>query len=407
MATKELTKYTFIWEGKDKSGNTSQGKVEAENLSAAKAMLRSQNIAVKKLRKQSSFGFFSKANKPIKPLDIAFFTRQVATMMRAGVPLLQGLDIVANGIEKNKMKAMIKQIKADVNGGLDFSTALAKFPEQFDDLFCSLIAAGEKSGSLEQMLDRLATYKEKIESLKAKIKKALTYPAAVVVVGIVVSAILLVKVVPQFENVFKSFGADLPAFTKFVIGLSEVAQEWWFIALIAAIIGGVLFKKARANSQSFADSVDRAMLKIPVIGQILHNAIIARFASTLATTFAAGVPLVNALDSAAGAAGNVVYRKAIYQIRDGVSTGQSLQSAVNITGVFPNMMVQMIAIGEEAGSLDMMLTKIAEFYEEQVDNAVDNLSSLIEPLIMAVLGVLVGGLVIAMYLPIFQLGAVV
>jgi type IV pilus assembly protein PilC len=407
MATKELTKYTFVWEGKDKSGNKSQGKIEAENLSAAKAILRNQNIAVKKLRKESSLGLFSNANKPIKPLDIAFFTRQVATMMKAGVPLLQGLDIVAGGIEKNKMKAMIKQVKSDVNGGLDFSTALSKFPEQFDSLFCSLVAAGEKSGSLEQMLDRLATYKEKIESLKAKIKKALTYPAAVVVVGIVVAAILLVKVVPQFETVFEGFGADLPAFTKFVIGLSEVAQEWWFVVFIAIGAIGVAFNKARSRSQAFSDSVDRAILKIPVIGQILHNAIIARFASTLATTFAAGVPLVNALDSAAGAAGNVVYRKAIYQIRDGVSTGQSLQSAVNITGVFPNMMVQMISIGEEAGSLDLMLTKIAEFYEEQVDNAVDNLSSLIEPLIMAILGVLVGGLVIAMYLPIFQLGNVV
>ncbi|WP_372835811.1 type II secretion system F family protein, partial [Pontibacterium sp.] len=344
---------------------------------------------------------------PIKPLDIAFFTRQMATMMKAGVPLLQGLEIVSNGTEKNKLKDMIKSIRNDVNGGVDFSAALSKFPQYFDDLFCNLVSAGEQSGALEQMLDRLATYKEKVESLKAKIKKALTYPTAVVVVGIIVSAILLVKVVPMFESLFKGFGADLPAFTKFVVSLSDVAQEWWHLAFLIVGVGAYLFKKAKTRSQKFADAVDRAMLKIPVIGQILHNAAIARFSRTLATTFAAGVPLVNALESAAGAAGNVVYRNAILQIRNGVSTGQSLQNAINMTGVFPNMAVQMISIGEEAGSLDLMLTKVADYYEEAVDNAVDNLSSLLEPMIMVILGVLVGGLVIAMYLPIFQMGAAI
>jgi type IV pilus assembly protein PilC len=257
------------------------------------------------------------------------------------------------------------------------------------------------------MLDRVATYKEKLESLKAKIKKALTYPTAVIIIGLIVSAILLVKVVPQFQDVFKNFGADLPAFTLFVIGLSEIAQKWWWVVLLGAAVGGYIFSKIHLKSKKFRDAVDKAILKIPVIGGILHNASIARFARTLATTFAAGVPLVNALESAAGASGNAIYRDAILQIRNGVSTGQSLNNAVIMTGVFPNMTVQMIAIGEEAGSLEMMLEKVADFYEELVDNAVDNLSSLLEPLIMAVLGVLVGGLVIAMYLPIFQLGNVV
>ncbi len=404
---KEAKLQTFIWQGKDKSGNKSKGKVDAPNASIAKAQLRKQGILPSKVVKERGASLFSTKSKPIKPVDIAFFTRQVATMLKSGVPLLQGLEITAGGVEKDKLKDIIYGIKNDVNGGIDFSSALAKYPEYFDDLYCSLVSAGEQSGALEQMLDRVATYKEKLESLKAKIKKALTYPTAVIIVGLVVSAILLVKVVPQFQDVFQSFGADLPAFTLFVIGLSEVAQKWWWIALIAFAAAGFTFKKIHQRSKKFRDSVDKAMLKIPVIGGILHNASIARFSRTLATTFAAGVPLVNALDSAAGASGNALYRDAIIQIRNGVSTGQSLQNAVTMTGVFPNMTVQMIAIGEEAGSLEMMLEKVADFYEELVDNAVDNLSSLLEPLIMAVLGVLVGGLVIAMYLPIFQLGQVV
>ncbi|MEM5534997.1 type II secretion system F family protein [Neptuniibacter pectenicola] len=403
----EAKLHTFTWQGKDKSGNASKGKVDATNIAMAKAQLRKQGILPSKVAKERGASLFSAKGKPIKPVDIAFFTRQVATMLKSGVPLLQGLDITAGGVEKDKLKDIIYGIKNDVNGGLDFSTALTKYPEHFDDLYCSLVSAGEQSGALEQMLDRIATYKEKLESLKAKIKKALTYPTAVIIVGIVVSAILLVKVVPQFQSVFNSFGADLPAFTLFVIHLSDIAQQWWWIVLIAVALGGYAFSKARLKSKKFRDAVDKAMLKIPVIGQILHNASIARFSRTLATTFAAGVPLVNALDSAAGASGNALYRDAILQIRNGVSTGQSLKDAVTMTGIFPNMTVQMIAIGEEAGSLEMMLEKVADFYEELVDNAVDNLSSLLEPLIMAVLGVLVGGLVIAMYLPIFQLGNVV
>ena len=406
-AKKEKKKLTFQWEGKDRSGNRSKGKIDAENVAIAKSLLRKQGINPNKVSKQSSMSLLGNKNKPIKPLDIAFFTRQMATMMKSGVPLLQGLEIVANGTEKVKLKELTYDIRNEVNGGSDFSTALSRHPKYFDELTCSLVRAGEQSGALETMLDRIATYKEKIESLKAKIKKAMTYPAAVVAVGIIVSAILLVKVVPQFQDIFRSFGADLPAFTLFVIGLSDLAQQYWFFALIGFVMLGFGFTKLMEKSQKFHDAVDRFVLKIPVLGAILYKAAIARFARTLSTTFAAGVPLVAALDSASGAAGNVVFRTAIIQIRNGVSTGQSLQNATNMTGIFPAMVTQMIAIGEEAGSLDTMLDKIASFYEEEVDNAVDNLSSLLEPLIMVVLGTLVGGLVIAMYLPIFQLGNVV
>lgn len=407
MAAKEKKQVTFQWQGKDKSGNASKGKIDAPDIATAKALLRKQGILPKKVAKEASFSFFGNKNKPIKPVDIAYFTRQVATMMKSGVPLLQGLDIVANGADKEQLKGLIYKVRNSVNGGQDFAKSLAAHPKYFDDLYCSLVEAGEQSGALETMLDRIATYKEKVESLKAKIKKAMTYPIAVLIVGIIVSAILLVKVVPSFKDIFASFGAELPAFTLFVLKLSDYAQSYWFIALIAVILSGYGFARLRRTSEAFSDWVDRTMLKLPVFGDILNKAAIARFARTLATTFAAGVPLVNALDSAAGAAGNVVYRNAIIQIRNGVSTGQSLQNAVNMTGVFPNMTSQMIAIGEESGSLDMMLDKVASFYEEEVDNAVDNLSSLMEPMIMAILGVLVGGLVIAMYLPIFQLGNVV
>ncbi|GAA0788647.1 type II secretion system F family protein [Marinobacterium sediminicola] len=405
-AKKTPNKFTFVWQGKDKSGNTSKGKIDADSLATAKALLRKQGIKPNKVQKERS-SLFSAKNKPIKPVDIGYFIRQLATMMKAGVPLLQAMEIVANGTEKDKLKKMIYTIRDDVNSGSDLSQSLERHPEHFDDLVCSLVHAGEQSGALETILDRIATYKEKVESLKKKIKKALTYPIAVIIVGIIVSAILLVKVVPQFEHVFQGFGADLPAFTQWVIGLSEWMQEWWFVGMVGMAAIGFGFTKARANSKQFSDFVDRAVLRMPIFGPILHKAAIARFTRTLATTFAAGVPLVEALDSAAGAAGNVVYEDAILQIRNGVSTGQSLQNAINMTGVFPAMAVQMVSIGEEAGSLDMMLDKVASFYEEEVDNAVDNLSSLIEPMIMSILGVLVGGLVIAMYLPIFQLGNVV
>ena len=403
---KTETLITFEWQGKDKSGNQSKGKIDAVNLAAAKATLVRQGLRPSKITKERKSLFGSK-DKPIKPLDIAFFTRQMATMMKSGVPMLKALEIVAGGAEKNKLKKLIYDIRGDVNSGLDFSQALAKHPQFFDELYTSLISAGEQSGALETMLDRIATYKEKMESLKAKIKKALTYPITVIIVAVVVTAILLVKVVPVFENVFGSFGADLPAFTMFVVNLSYLAQDWWFILLIFFIGSGWGFKQAHLRSEKLRNAVDRALLKMPVFGNVLYEAGLARFARTLATTFAAGVPLVQALDSCAGASGNVVFRESIYQIRNGVAGGQSLQNAINMTGVYPPMVVQMVAIGEEAGSLEQMLDKVAAFYEESVDNTVDNLSSLIEPLIMVVLGVLVGGLVVAMYLPIFQLGNVV
>jgi type IV pilus assembly protein PilC len=403
---KDEKQFTFAWQGRDKSGNISKGKIDAADLASAKALLRRQGINPHKMKREGS-GLFSSRNAAIKAVDIAYFIRQMATMMKAGVPLLQALDLVGNGSEKVKLKKLIYEIRSDVNGGLEFAVALSRHPDHFDDLVCSLVHAGEQSGALETMLDRIATYKEKTESLKKKIKKAMTYPLAVIAVGVIVSAILLVKVVPQFEQVFSSFGADLPAFTRLIIDLSEWMQKWWFVCLLIFVALVFGFAKLRAKSEKFSDMVDRAVLRIPVFGGILHKAAVARFARTLATTFAAGVPLVEALDSAAGAAGNVVYRNAIIQIRNGVSTGQAMQHAVQMTGVFPVMTIQMIAIGEEAGSLDHMLDRIATFYEEDVDNAVDNLSSLLEPLIMVVLGVLVGGLVIAMYLPIFQLGQVV
>jgi type IV pilus assembly protein PilC len=406
MATKQVKLQTFVWQGRDKSGNVTKGKLDAANVATARAQLRRQGITPKKVGKES-ISIFSNRSKAIKPLDIAFFTRQMATMLKSGVPLLQSLEIVAGGSEKDKMKKMLYDIRNDVSGGSDFSTALSKFPIFFDNLYCNLVKAGEQSGALDAMLDRIATYKEKIEALKAKIRKAMTYPAAVVVVGIIVTAILLVKVVPVFEELFTSFGADLPAFTRFVVTLSEAAQKWWFVVLLGIALFGYLFQSSHRKSQKFRDFIDRSVLKIPVLGKILHKAAIARFARTLATTFSAGVPLVEALDSAAGAVGNVVYRNAIIQIRNGVSTGQSLKNAIEMTGIFPNMTIQMIGIGEEAGSLEMMLDKVAEFYEREVDDAVDSLSSLMEPMIMVVLGTLVGGLVIAMYLPIFQLGNVV
>ena len=398
--------FTFEWTGRDKSGNVSKGKIDAKDLATAKATLRKQGIVPQKITKER-VSLFSAKDKPIKPADIAFFTRQMATMMKSGVPMLKALEIVAGGAEKNKLKKLIYDVRSDVNSGLDFSTSLAKHPEYFDDLYCSLVAAGEQSGALETMLDRIATYKEKMESLKAKIKKALTYPITVIIVAVVVTAILLVKVVPVFESVFGSFGADLPAFTKFVVNLSYAAQDWWFVLLIFFVATGFGFRQALVRSEKFRDAVDRALLKLPVFGDVLYEAGLARFARTLATTFAAGVPLVQALDACAGASGNVVFRESIYQIRNGVAGGQSLQNAINMTGVYPNMVVAMVSIGEEAGSLETMLDKVAAFYEESVDNTVDNLSSLLEPLIMVVLGVLVGGLVVAMYLPIFQLGNVV
>ncbi len=396
----------FVWTGTDRNGRKSQGEVSAASKALAQAQLRKQGINAKSVKKKAK-PLFSFGGKKIKPADIAIFTRQMATMMRAGVPLVQSFDIVSEGVDNPTMKTLVTEIKDEVSAGGGFAASLARHPKYFDELFCSLVGSGEDSGTLEVMLDRIATYKEKTEALKAKIKKAMTYPAAVVVVAIVVTGILLVKVVPQFAETFSSFGSDLPAFTLFVLGISETMQEWWFIVLLGLFAAGWAYSQAILRSKSFRDSVDRLALKLPIVGGIVHDSVVARFSRTLSTTFAAGVPLVEALDSTAGAAGNAVYARAVRQIRDDVTSGTSLYQAIRSTGLFPSMLLQMTSIGEESGSLDEMLAKVADQYEAQVDNAVDSLSSLMEPIIMSILGVLVGGLMIAMYLPIFMLGSVI
>lgn len=397
---------TFVWEGTDRQGRKTKGEIDSSTPAVAKAELRRQGINATKVKKKAK-SLFSSGGGSVKPADIALFTRQMATMMRAGVPLVQSFEIVADGSDKPKLAALIRSIRDDVAGGSSFASALRKHPLFFDDLFCNLVEAGEQSGALETMLDRIATYKEKTESLKAKVKKAMTYPIAVLVVAFVVTGILLIYVVPQFEQVFAGFGAELPAFTQMVINLSEFVQAWWFIILAGIIATAVGFTMAKRRSEKLRRALDRISLKAPIAGNIIEKSAVARFSRTLSTTFAAGVPLVDALNSVAGSTGNSVYVDAVYKVRDDVSTGQQLNFSMKSTGVFPNMVIQMVAIGEEAGALDAMLDKAATYYEEQVDNLVDNLTALMEPMIMAVLGVLVGGLIIAMYLPIFQLGAVV
>jgi type IV pilus assembly protein PilC len=396
---------TFVWHGTDKQGRKSKGEITSTTPAIAKAELRRQGIFATKVRKKSIR--LSLGGGSVKPGDIALFTRQMATMMRAGIPLVQSFDIVADGVDKQKLAELIRHVRTDVSAGNSFASAIRKHPNQFDELFCNLVDAGEQSGALEQMLERIATYKEKTESLKAKVRKAMTYPIAVLFVAVIVSGILLVKVVPQFEQVFKGFGAELPAFTQMVIHFSEFAQAYWLILLVGIIGIGIAFSQIHKRSRGFREAMDRLVLKMPVAGNIIEKSAVARYARTLSTTFAAGVPLVDALNSVAGSTGNSVYVKAVYRIRDDVSTGQQLNFSMRNTKVFPNMINQMVAIGEEAGALDDMLDKSAQYYEEQVDNAVDSLTSLMEPVIMSVLGILVGGLIVAMYLPIFQLGAVV
>ena len=402
---KEEKLYPFKWEGKDRKGTKVTGEIQGSNAALIKTQLRKQGILVTKINKKSSL--FGKRQKKIKPLDIAFFTRQLATMMESGVPIIQAFDIIVEGAENPRFAKLISEIKTDVAAGNTLASSLAKHPQYFDDLFCNLVDSGEQSGRLEALLDRIATYKEKTEALKAKIKKAMTYPVSVVIVAIVVTAIMLLKVVPQFQSVFDGFGAELPAFTLMVIGLSEGLQEWWFVILIALIAIGYVYGKAHVKSKRSRDAEDRALLKAPVVGQILYEAAVARFARTLSTTFAAGVPLVEALDSVAGAAGNVVFYNATMRIKEDVSAGSQLNFSMRSTNIFPSLAVQMAGIGEESGALDEMLEKVATYYEDQVDNKVDNLTTLLEPMIMCVLGVLVGGLIVAMYLPIFQLGNVV
>ena len=403
--TAVATSTPFLWEGTDRNGKKVKGKSMAADEAQVRADLRRQGVVPSKIRKQSK-GLLSGGGK-ITTADIAIFSRQLATMIAAGIPLVQAFEIVGNGHENAAMQKLILTIKSDVEGGSALAEALAKHPLYFDDLFVNLVESGEQAGALESLLDKIATYKEKTEAIKKKIKKALTYPAAVLVVAVVVTVILLIFVIPSFEDLFKGFGADLPTFTRMVIDLSAfVRSQGIFLAMIVGgAIGSFIYFKKR--SRPFRHFLDRMMLKTPVIGPILQKAAIARYARTLSTMFAAGVPLVEALESVAGATGNIVYEQAVMQMRDEVATGQRLQTAMEKTDLFPNMVVQMIAVGEESGSLDDMSGKVADFFEEDVDNAVDNLSSLLEPMIMAILGVLVGGLVVAMYLPIFKLGAVV
>ena len=396
----------FVWSGTDRNGRKSKGEVLATSAAIARVQLRKQGVVAKSVKKKSK-PLFTFGAKKIKAADIAIFTRQLATMMKAGVPLVQAFDIVAEGTDHEKMRELIMTVRTDVSSGTGLAGALEKHPAHFDELFCSLVASGENSGTLEVMLDRVATYKEKTEALKAKIKKALTYPIAVIVVAIVVTGILLVKVVPQFAETFQSFGSDLPGFTLFVLRISDWVQSWWFIMLLGFFAAGYAFSQAKRRSKRFADGIDAVALKLPIIGSVVHDAVIARFSRTLSTTFAAGVPLVDALESTAGAAGNAIYAQGIRRIRDDVTSGTSLALSIRTTGLFPSMLLQMTAIGEESGSLDDMLGKVADHYEAAVDNAVDSLSSLMEPMIMSILGVLVGGLMIAMYLPIFMLGSVI
>lgn len=405
-APKTSVSNVYIYKGIDKKGNKIQGEINGISTAIVKAQLLKQGISAKTVTKKPK-PLFGSGKKSIKAADIAVFSRQMATMMKAGVPLVQAFDIVADGLENPSLRDMVLTIRDDVASGSGFAPSLRKHPKHFDDLFCNLVEAGEQSGALETMLDRIATYKEKTEALKAKIKKALTYPIAVIVVAIVVTGILLVKVVPQFAATFSSFGANLPAFTLFVLHLSELAQKWWFLILLGMGGSVFLFKEAVRRSPSFAFIVDKYMLKIPIVGKILYLSVMARFARTLATTFAAGVPLIDALTSVAGAAGNRIYSEAIIKVREDVSTGIQLNTALRTRNLFPTLLVQMSAIGEESGALDEMLDKVAVYYEEAVDNMVDSLTSLLEPMIMSVLGVLVGGLMIAMYLPIFQIGQVV
>ncbi len=406
MATTIATKaQTFVWRGKNRNGKKQKGEIVARSPAMARAELRNKGIIANKLRKKTA-PLFSQS-KRITAKDITIFTRQMATMLIAGIPLVQAFDIVSKGLTNPKMQSLVFEIKTKIEGGATFAESIDGYPKYFNRLYCSLVDAGENSGSLDIMLDKIATYKEKIESLKGKIKKALFYPSAVIAVAILVTAALLIFVVPQFEKLFKGFGADLPALTQLILDLSAFFQQYWWI-IFAAMAGTViLFFKAVRRYEKLARLIDRIVLKLPILGSILQKSAIARFSRTLAITFAAGVPLVDALKTVAGSTGNFVYYDATMAIRDQVTNGQQMHQSMQEVNCFPSMVVQMVAIGEESGSLETMLTKVADFHEEEVDNAVDSLSSLLEPLIMVILGGLVGTLVIAMYLPIFKIGSVI
>lgn len=404
-APKAEKAYIYTWEGADRHGKRVKGESRAASLALVRADLRRQGINPLKVKKKPTALFTSK--KKITPGDIAVFSRQLATMMESGVPLVQAFDIVGRGHNNPAMQDLILAVKADVEGGTALAEALAKHPLYFDDLFCNLVRAGEAAGVLEDLLDKIATYKEKTESIKGKIKKALFYPAAVIIVAILVTVLIMLFVIPQFESLFASFGGDLPAFTKMVIAISKWMTSYWWLLLLGVVGAVYTFSFSFKRSRKMRQQIDKITLQIPIIGNIIHKATIARFSRTLATMFAAGVPLVEALESVAGATGNIVYSDSVMRMREDVATGQSLQLTMKQQQLFPHMVIQMVAIGEESGSLDHMLSKVADFYEEEVDNAVDALSSLMEPFIMVIIGTLVGGLVVAMYLPIFKMASVV
>ena len=400
---KELETYTY--KGLNRRGQKTDGEIKGTSIAEVKALLRQQGITPSGVKKKpkSLFGDGSK----ITALDIAIVTRQIATMLGAGVPLVQSIDLIANGSENKSLRTLMQKISVKVQAGLPLSETLREHKKYFDDLYCDLVKSGEASGALDRIFDRLATYKEKAEALKSKIKKAMFYPAAVIVVAAIVTSILLIFVVPQFAQIFAGFGAELPAFTLFVLGISEMMQAYWWLVLGILIAAFFIIKKIYGNNLAFRTWADGLIIRLPIIGSILNKAAVARYARTLSTTFAAGVPLIEALESAAGASGNEVYKNAILFIREEVSSGNQMHLAMKQTDQFPEMVISMVSIGEETGALDSMLSKVANIYEQEVDDAVDGLTALLEPLIMAVLGVVIGGLIIAMYLPIFQLGDIV
>jgi len=397
----------FIWQGVNRKGKKISGELSAPSLMALKAQLRKQGITPGKVKKKAKPLFGMSGEKAITQGDIAAITRQISTMLGAGVPLVQTIEMIGKGHDNVKMQRLLAEIGNKLQAGLPLSECLREHPLHFDGLYCDLVHSGEQSGALETIYDRIATYKEKAEILKAKIKKAMTYPIAVLVVAGIVTSILLIFVVPIFAEIFASFGAELPAFTLLVMQISEIMQAYWYIGLAAIFSAFYMFRKVHRSSQSFRDKVDKNILKVPVVGDILKKAAVARYARTLSTTFAAGVPLPDALQSAAGASGNAVFRDAILEIRSEVTSGMQMNLAMRNCSIFPDLVIQMVAIGEESGAVDDMLAKVANVYEQQVDDAVDNLTALLEPMIMAVLGVVIGGLIIAMYLPIFQIGAIV
>ncbi|WP_435805318.1 type II secretion system F family protein [Shewanella psychromarinicola] len=397
--------FTYQWKGLNRAGQRTSGELKGATIAEIRSVLKSQGVNPKGVRKKSAPLW--KSEKSITAMDIAMITRQIATMLAAGVPLVTTLELLGRGHEKAKVRELLGTILSDVQSGIPLSDALRPHRRYFDDLYVDLVAAGEHSGSLDAVFDRIAIYREKSEQLKSKIKKAMFYPAAVVIVAILVTSLLLLFVVPQFEEIFNGFGAELPAFTQFIIGISRWLQASWYVFVIAIVVAIWLFKRTHRTSQSFRDRIDQIILKIPVIGDILHKAAMSRFARTLSTTFTAGVPLIDGLESAAGASGNYVYRKALLKVRQEVMSGMQMNVAMRTTNLFPDMVIQMVMIGEESGGLDDMLNKVANIYEMQVDDAVDGLSSLIEPIMMVVIGTLVGGLIVGMYLPIFEMGKIV